>query len=397
MLSKKSINDLTASFLQGKRVLVRVDFNVPMKDGTITDDARIRASLPTIKDLQSKGAKIILATHLGRPDGQVVESLRVAPIAKRLSELLGESVAVASDCIGSEVQEQTHQLKAGQILLLENVRFHKEETDNAPEFSKALASLADLFVQDAFGTVHRAHSSTEGVAHFIPAYAGYLIEKELNFLDGAIANPKRALVAIIGGSKVSSKMGVLTHLLDKVDTLIIGGGMTFTFLCAKGLEIGKSLCEKDRIEEASAFLKKAEHSRTKVVFPADQVVVSTFDGNAPTQTVPIDQIPADKLGVDVGPATVKEIAEIVKTAQTILWNGPLGVFEVPAFSHGTFGVAQLLADSNAITIIGGGDSAAAIAQAGLIDKMTHISTGGGASLEFLEGKTLPGIAILENK
>jgi len=397
MAAKKNIGDLSADRLQGKRVLVRVDFNVPMKDGVISDDARIRAALPTIQELCSKGAKVVLATHLGRPDGNVVESMRVAPVAKQLSVLLGKPVPVASDCIGDAVKAQVEALKPGDVLMLENVRFHKEETDNDPSFAKALSELADVFVQEAFGTVHRAHASTEGVAHFIPGYAGHLIQKELDFLDGAISNPKRPLVAIIGGSKVSTKMGVLSHLLDKVDVLIIGGGMTFTFLLAKGLEIGKSLSEKDRVDEAKAFLKKAESSRTRVVFPVDQVVADAFSATATTQIVPINRIPADTLGVDVGPATVAEIKEIVASAKTILWNGPLGVFEMEPFSHGTFAVAKLLAESNAITIIGGGDSAAAIAQAGLIEKMTHISTGGGASLEFLEGKTLPGIAVLETK
>lgn len=394
---KKNIDDLSAGFLQGKRVLVRVDFNVPIRDGVITDDARILAALPTIRSLQAKGAKVVLVTHLGRPDGRVIEDLRVAPLAKQLSVLLGQPVPVASDCIGDSVKSTVNALNPGDVLLLENVRFHKEETDNNPAFAKALSELADVFVQEAFGTVHRAHASTEGVAHFIPAVSGYLIQKELDFLDGAIRSPKRPLVAIIGGSKVSSKMGVLSHLLDKVDVLIIGGGMTFTFLLAKGFEIGKSLCEKDRVEEAAAFLKKAETSRTKVVFPVDQVVADSFSVAATTHIVPIDRIPEGTMGMDVGPETVAEIKAIVETAQTILWNGPLGVFEMEPFSHGTFAVARLLADSSAITIVGGGDSAAAIADAGLIDRMTHISTGGGASLEFLEGKDLPGITVLETK
>ncbi len=394
---KKNIDDLSAGFLQGKRVLVRVDFNVPIRDGVITDDARILAALPTIRSLQAKGAKVVLVTHLGRPDGRVIEDLRVAPLAKQLSVLLGQPVPVASDCIGDSVKSTVNALNPGDVLLLENVRFHKEEMDNNPAFAKALSELADVFVQEAFGTVHRAHASTEGVAHFIPAVSGYLIQKELDFLDGAIRSPKRPLVAIIGGSKVSSKMGVLSHLLDKVDVLIIGGGMTFTFLLAKGFEIGKSLCEKDRVEEAAAFLKKAETSRTKVVFPVDQVVADSFSVAATTHIVPIDRIPEGTMGMDVGPETVAEIKAIVETAQTILWNGPLGVFEMEPFSHGTFAVARLLADSSAITIVGGGDSAAAIADAGLIDRMTHISTGGGASLEFLEGKDLPGITVLETK
>jgi phosphoglycerate kinase len=396
MLAKKSIRDLSDKDLEGKRVFVRVDFNVPFENGYISDDARIKGALPTIQYLIDHKAKVILASHLGQPKGKDI-ALTLLPIAKRLSELLGQPVPLASDCVGDDVKAIIGALQPGHCVLLENVRFHPGETANDPAFAKQLADLADIFVQDAFGTAHRAHASTAGIAAFIPAYAGFLVEKEINFLDGAIQNPKRPLAAIIGGSKVSSKIGVLKFLLGKVDVLVIGGGMAFTFLKAMGYEIGKSLCENDKLDEASAFLKEAKTTHTKVMLPVDQVVVKEFRADAPYEIVSIDAIPADGIGVDAGPETIRQIQAEVQSAQTVLWNGPLGVFEMPQFSKGTYEVAHILVESPAVTIVGGGDSASAIAKAGLADKMSHISTGGGASLEFLEGKLLPGIAVLENR
>lgn len=395
MLNKKTIRDIPSC--EGQRVLVRVDFNVPMHNGTITDDARIRAALPTLQFLKDKGAKIIIMSHFGRPKGSPSDNLRLAPISTRLSELMRSPVTQLTDCIGETVTSAVNAMNNGDIVMLENVRFYNEETQNNSNFAKQLASLGDLFVQEAFGTSHRAHASTAGVAAFIPAYAGFLIEKELEFLDKAISQPQRPLVAIIGGAKVSTKFSVLKNLLNVVDTLIIGGGMTYTFLKAQGLEIGTSLCEDEKLEEAKQFLEDAKTSSTTVILPIDQVVVPEFKEDAPSQIVGNDAIPRDHLGVDIGPKTISLIQDAVKDAGTVLWNGPLGVFEMKPFSKGTFSVADTLANSNAITIIGGGDSAAAIAQAGLTDKMTHISTGGGASLEFLEGKVLPGIDILEDQ
>jgi phosphoglycerate kinase len=395
MLNKKTIRDIQT--LEGQRVLVRVDFNVPMQNGSITDDARIRAALPTLTYLKDKGAKIILMSHFGRPKGTVVDDMRLTPISQRLSECLNAPVTQLNDCIGDDVTAAVNAMSNGEIIMLENVRFYSEETNNDPEFAKKLASLGDIFVQEAFGTSHRAHASTAGVAQYIPAYAGFLIEKELEFLDKAISQPQRPLMAIIGGAKVSTKFSVLKNLLNVVDTLVIGGGMTYTFLKAQGLEIGTSLCEDEKLEEAKQFLEDAKTSSTSVVLPVDQVVVPEFKEDAPSQIVENDAIPSDHLGVDIGPKTIDIIQSAVKEAGTVLWNGPLGVFEMKPFSKGTFSVAETLANSSAITIIGGGDSAAAIAQAGLTDKMTHISTGGGASLEFLEGKVLPGIDILEDQ
>ena len=395
MLNKKTIWDIQAC--EGQRVLVRVDFNVPMQNGSITDDARIRAALPTLQFLKDKGAKIIIMSHFGRPKGTASDDLRLAPISQRLSELLNSPVTQLTDCIGDDVTSAVSNMNNGDIIMLENVRFYNEETNNDSNFAKQLASLGDLFVQEAFGTSHRAHASTAGVAQFIPAYAGFLIEKELEFLDKAISQPQRPLIAIIGGSKVSTKFNVLKNLLNVVDTLIIGGGMTYTFLKAQGLEIGTSLCEDEKVEEAKQFLEDAKSSSTNVILPVDQVVVPEFKEDAPSQIVDNNSIPSDHLGVDIGTDTIELIQNAVKDAGTVLWNGPLGVFEMKPFSTGTFSVANTLASSNAITIIGGGDSAAAIAQAGLTDKMTHISTGGGASLEFLEGKVLPGIDILEDQ
>ncbi|MGE4169339.1 MAG: phosphoglycerate kinase [Candidatus Margulisiibacteriota bacterium] len=396
-MDKKSIRDLSASDIQGKRFLVRVDFNVPIQNGVITDDTRIRAALPTLRLICDAGGTAIVVTHIGRPDGVVVEALRVTTVAKHLETLLGRPVLKLNDSVGPAVEAAVQNLNNGQVAMLENIRFYKAETDNDPAFAKQLADLADYFVQDAFGTAHRAHASTAGVAQFIPALAGLLVEREIQFLSGAIQDPKRPLAAIIGGAKVSSKIGVLEHLLGTVDILIIGGGMAFTFFKAQGFEIGKSLCEDSAIETAKAFLAKAKTTKTQVILPVDQVVVETFSNEAPSQVVAISDFPATGIGVDAGPKTIALIQDALADAKTILWNGPLGVFELDNFAKGTFAIAALLAQSSAITIIGGGDSVAAVEKAGVAAKMTHISTGGGASLEFLEGKTLPGIAVLEPK
>lgn len=397
MLSKKTIDDLTRNDLDGKRVLVRVDYNVPLHDGVIMDDARIRGTMPTLRYLLDRGAMLIIISHLGRPEGVVDESLRLRPVSVRLSELLGKPVGYSSDCVGAEAEAKVKALKPGDVLLLENIRFHKEEIENESGFSKKLASFGDIFVQEAFGTSHRVHASTSGIAAYLPGYAGFLIKKELTVLAAAVASPKRPFVAIIGGAKVSSKFRVLETLLGVVDTLVIGGGMAFTFLKAQGKEIGKSLCEDDKIEEALSFLNKAKSSRTNVLLPVDQVVVSVFKEDALATVVDCDHISSHTMGVDIGPKTIEAISKVCKEAKTVLWNGPLGVFEMAPFSKGTFAVANVLAENDGITIVGGGDSAAAIAKAGLVDKMTHISTGGGASLEFLEGRDLPGISVLQNK
>jgi len=396
MSKPKLLRNIATTTLKGQRVLVRVDFNVPFEDGRISDDVRIRAALPTITYLVSHGAKVILMSHLGQPKGRDSQ-FSMAPVAERLRVLLGQLVSLAPDCVGDAVQEMVSQLLPGDVVLLENVRFHPQETQNDPSFAYQLSQLGDIFVQEAFGTAHRAHASTVGVGAFLPSYAGFLVEKELNFLGGAIASPKVPFVAIIGGSKVSSKIGVLKHLLGKVDDLVIGGGMAFTFLKAMGYEVGNSLCENDKLEEAKKFLEDVKTSRTKVHLPLDQVVVETFSNDAPSEIVSIEHLPQNGMGVDIGPKTIQDLTSLLSNAGTILWNGPMGVFELSNFSKGTFAIAHALAESSAITIVGGGDSASAIAKAGLVDKMTHISTGGGASLEFLEGKVLPGIAILEAK
>ena len=393
-MNKKTIRDLD---FNNKRVLTRVDFNVPMKDGVITDDKRITAALPTIKYLSEQGGKVILMSHFGRPKGQVVDSMRLDPVAKRLSELLGKPVLKLDDCIGEEVQKALEGMQPGDVALLENVRFYAEEEKNDPEFAKKLASLGDVYVNDAFGAAHRAHASTAGVAEYLPAVSGFLMEKELQFLGEAVNNPKRPFVAILGGAKVSDKIAVITSLLEKVDTLIIGGGMAYTFLKAKGYEIGKSLLDAERIEFCQGLIKDAEAKGVKLLLPVDVVVASEFSADADNKVVDADQIPADWEGLDIGPKTRELFAEAIKSAATVIWNGPMGVFEFPAFAKGTTAVAQALADSDAITVIGGGDSAAAVEQAGLAEKMTHISTGGGASLEFLEGKELPGVAALDDK
>jgi len=394
-MAKKSIAELGEKDLKGKRVLVRVDFNVPMdKEKKITDDTRIKESLPTIKYLFEKGAKVILVSHLGRPSG-VTEDLRLNPIAKRLEELLKKKVTKLNDSVGEEVEQAISKMNNGDIVLLENIRFYKEEEANDEQFARKLAELADIYVNDAFGTAHRAHASTAGVAQFLPAYAGFLIQKELDVMGKALTDPKRPFVAIIGGAKISTKIAVLKNLLNKVDTLIIGGGMVYTFLKAKGLEIGKSLVEDKAIDQAKVFMAQAEAGKAKVIFAKDVVVASEMSDKASTKVVKVEQIPPDMMGVDAGPETIKIIKEEIRKAGTVVWNGPVGVFEIPKFAKGTNEIARALADSKAVSIIGGGDSAAAVEAAGVADKITHISTGGGASLEFLEGKELPGIAVLQ--
>lgn len=395
MMAKMTIKDLE---VQGKRVLVRVDFNVPVDEsGQITDDRRIKAALPTIRDLAEKGGRVILVSHFGRPKG-VDDRLRMDQIGLRLQELIGKKVVKVNDCIGEEVKKAVAAMEDGDILLLENVRFYKEETANDPEFARQLAELADLYVNDAFGTAHRAHASTEGVTKYLKtAAAGYLIEKELEIMGKAISNPERPLVAILGGAKVADKLGVITNLLNKVDALIIGGGMAFTFLKAKGLEIGKSLLDAERIEFAKEMIAQAEAKGVKLLLPVDVVVTDDLKNPTIKKTVPAEAIPADLLGVDIGPETVKLYAAAIKEAKTVIWNGPMGVFENPDFAVGTNGIAQAMAEVEAITIVGGGDSAAAVEQLGFAEKMTHISTGGGASLEFLEGKQLPGVVALTDK
>lgn len=399
-MSKKTVADLSASDLSGKRVLVRADFNVPVDEaGNITDDTRIRAALPTIQDLTSKGAKVILSSHFGRPKG-VDDKQRLTPVAKRLSELLGQTVEKPSDCIGDEVAAKVAALQNGQVLLLENVRFHPEEEKNDPEFAKQLAANADLYVNDAFGTAHRAHASTEGVTKYLkPSVAGYLIEKELEYLQNAIENPQRPLAAIIGGSKVSSKIGVIETLLEKCDKLIIGGGMIFTFYKARGLSVGKSLVEEDKLELAKSLEAKAKERGVQLLLPTDVVVADKFDKDANSQTVSIDAIPDGWMGLDIGPDSVKMFQEALADCKSVIWNGPMGVFEFDKFAVGTEAIAHSLADltkKGAVTIIGGGDSVAAVEKVGVADQMSHISTGGGASLELLEGKVLPGIAALDD-
>ena len=399
-MAKKSVANLSASDVAGKRVLVRADFNVPLDDaGKITDDTRIRAALPTIQDLVGKGAKVILTSHFGRPKGKVVESMRLTPVAERLSELLGKPVVKTSDCIGEEVTRQVEAMNNGQVILLENVRFHSEEEENDPEFAKALAANADIYVNDAFGTAHRAHASTEGVTQYLsPSVAGYLIEKELQYLQAAIESPQRPLAAIVGGSKVSSKIGVIETLLDKVDKLFIGGGMIFTFYKAQGKTVGSSLVEEDKLELAKELQAKAQEKGVDLLLPTDVVVADKFAADANTQTVSVDAIPDGWMGLDIGPDSIKTFQEALKACKSVIWNGPMGVFEFEKFAAGTNGVAQTLAGltpQGVTTIIGGGDSVAAVEQAGLAAQMSHISTGGGASLELLEGKVLPGIAALD--
>ena len=381
-------------------MLVRADFNVPLDDqGAITDDTRIRAALPTIQDLTGKGAKVILTSHFGRPKGKVVESMRLTPVAKRLSEVLGQAVVKCDDCIGDQVTAAVGALQNSQVALLENVRFYAEEEKNDPEFAKQLASVADLFVNDAFGTAHRAHASTEGVTKFLkPSVAGFLIEKELKYLQSAIENPQKPLAAIIGGSKVSSKIGVIETLLEKVDKLLIGGGMIFTFYKARGLSVGKSLVEDDKLELAKSLEVKAKEKGVDLLLPTDVVVADNFAPDANAQTVSIEAIPDGWMGLDIGPDSIKVFQEALSTCKSVIWNGPMGVFEFDKFAQGTEAIAHTLAGltgQGATTIIGGGDSVAAVEKVGVASQMSHISTGGGASLELLEGKELPGIAALD--
>lgn len=399
-MSKKTVANLSAADVSGKRVLVRVDFNVPLDEaGNITDDTRIRAALPTIQDLTSKGGKVILTSHFGRPKG-VDDKLRLTPVAKRLSELLGQEVIKFDDCIGDEVASGTAAMQNGQVALLENVRFYKEEEKNDPEFAKKLASVADLYVNDAFGTAHRAHASTEGVTHYLkPSVAGYLIEKELQYLQAAIENPQRPLAAIIGGSKVSSKITVIETLLEKCDKLLLGGGMIFTFFKARGLNVGKSLVEEDKLELAKSLEAKAKARGVQLLLPTDVVVADNFAADANAQTVSVESIPDGWMGLDVGPDSVKTFQAALADCKSVLWNGPMGVFEFDKFAVGTEAIARTLADltkTGTSTIIGGGDSVAAVEKVGVADQMSHISTGGGASLELLEGKVLPGIAALDD-
>ena len=433
-LNKKTIEDVN---VKGKKVLCRVDFNVPMDGERITDENRINGALPTIKYLLNNGAALILCSHMGKPHNVFndkiklnkkekakieklpeaeqaeataaalekakndVKKLSLAPVAKRLSELLGQEVIMASDVIGPDAQAKAAALKPGQVMVLQNLRFHAEEEKNDPDFAKALASMADLFVNDAFGTAHRAHASTEGVTHYLPAVCGYLIEKELRIMGKALENADRPFVAVLGGAKIEDKLNVINNLLEKVDTLIIGGGMAFTFLKAQGLEVGKSLLDESKIDYCKDMMKKAEEKGVKLLLPIDTVCIKEFPNpiDAPVETLIVDagKIPADMEGCDIGPKTVALFGEAIKAAKTVVWNGPMGVFENPTLAQGTIAVAQALADSEAVTIVGGGDSAAACEQLGFADRITHISTGGGASLEFLEGRELPGIACLEDK
>ncbi len=385
--------------LSGKRVLLRCDFNVPLdkQTGEITSDKRIVASLPTINYLLEKGVKLTVCSHMGKPKGEVVPGLSLKPVAKRLSELLGKPVAFATDVAGEDSVKKAAALQPGELLLIENVRFEKGETKNDPELSKKLAALGEVFVSDAFGSVHRAHSSTVGVAEFLPAYAGLLVEKELSIMGKALEQPKRPFVAILGGAKVSDKIGVITNLIDKVDTLIIGGGMAYTFFKAKGYEIGTSLLEADKVDLAKELMQKAADKGINFLLPVDTAIGDRFAPDCQKQIVDSSNIPSDWMGMDIGTKTQELFANAVKSAGTVVWNGPMGVFEFPAFAEGTKAVAKALADSDAITIVGGGDSAAAVEQLGFADKMTHISTGGGASLEFLEGKELPGVVCLLNR
>jgi phosphoglycerate kinase len=393
-MNKKSVKDVD---VRGKRVFCRVDFNVPMENGVITDDTRIRAALPTIQYLVEQGAKVILASHLGRPKGKVVEEMRLTAVAERLSEYLGKTVTKLDEVVGDPVKARVAEMKEGDVLLLENVRFEAGEEKNDPELARAFAELADLYVNDAFGTAHRAHASTAGVAEHLPAVAGFLMQKEIDTLGKALSNPERPFTAIIGGAKVKDKIGVIENLLDKVDNLIIGGGLSYTFIHAQGLRIGKSLLEEDKVELAKMFMQKAAEKGVRLLLPVDAVVADRFAPDAEAKTVDIGAIPDDMMGLDIGPKTRELFAEVIKASRLVIWNGPMGVFEMDRFAEGTNAVARALAESDAFSIVGGGDSAAAIEKAGLADKVDHISTGGGASLEFLEGKVLPGVAVLMNK
>ncbi|AEA18822.1 MULTISPECIES: phosphoglycerate kinase [Bacillales] len=394
-MNKKSIRDVD---LKGKRVFCRVDFNVPMKEGKITDETRIRAALPTIQYLVEQGAKVILASHLGRPKGQAVEELRLTPVAARLGELLGKDVKKADEAFGPVAQEMVAAMNEGDVLVLENVRFYAGEEKNDAELAKEFAALADIFVNDAFGAAHRAHASTAGIADYLPAVSGLLMEKELDVLGKALSNPERPFTAIIGGAKVKDKIGVIRHLLDKVDNLIIGGGLAYTFVKALGHEIGLSLCEDDKIELAKEFMQLAKEKGVNFYMPVDVVITEEFSETATTKIVGIDSIPSNWEGVDIGPKTREIYADVIKNSKLVVWNGPMGVFEMTPFAEGTKAVGQALADAeDTYSVIGGGDSAAAVEKFGMADKMSHISTGGGASLEFMEGKELPGVVCLNDK
>jgi len=393
-MNKKTVEDIDAS---GKRVLVRVDFNVPQDEsGNITDDTRIKAALPTIRYLIDRGAKLILVSHLGRPKG-VTEKLRMDPVAKRLSELLGKPVRKLDDVIGPDVEAAVNALSPGDVVLLENVRFYAEEEANDPDFAKKLASLADIYVNDAFGTAHRAHASTEGAAHYLPAVSGFLMQKEIDYLSKAITNPDRPYVAVLGGAKVADKIPVIENLIDKVDALLIGGGMAYTFLKAKGYEVGKSLLDESSLDLVKEQMDKAAAKDIKFELPEDVVVADRLAPDANIKVVPVSEIPADWIGLDIGPKTSERFRKYILEAGTVVWNGPMGVFEMEPFAGGTRAVAQAMADSGAVTIVGGGDAVAAVEQMGFADRMSHVSTGGGASLEFLEGKQLPGVVALNDK
>ena len=397
MLNKKTIDDIN---VKGKRVLVRCDFNVPVQDGKITDDTRITAAVPTIKKLINDGGRVILCSHMGKPKGQVKEELSLAPVAERLSEILGQKVVFARDneVVGANARAAVQAMKDGDVILLENTRFRPEEEKNGEELSKDLASLADVYVNDAFGTAHRAHSSTAGVTAYVPeAVVGYLMEKEINFLGNAVDNPVRPFAAILGGSKVSSKISVIDNLLEKVDVLLIGGGMAYTFVKAAGGKIGKSLVEEDYLDYASNMVKKAAEKNVKLLLPVDCIIASEISNDVPCKPCDINNIPDDMMGLDIGPKSIELFKDAIKDCKTVIWNGPMGVFETANFAKGTEAIAAALAELDATTIIGGGDSAAAVNQLGYGDKMTHISTGGGASLEFLEGKELPGVAVIAEK
>lgn len=395
MIMKKSVRDID---LKGKSVIMRVDFNVPLdKDGNITDDTRIQAALPTIQYVLEQGTKLILMSHLGRPKGQVKDELRLTPVSKRLSELLGKEVIQCKDSIGEETRKIISGMQVGDVALLENLRFHKEEEANDPEFAKTLAVYADVYVNDAFGTAHRAHASTEGIAHNLPAVAGFLMEKEIDFLGRLLYQPEQPYIAIVGGAKVSTKIAVLEKLLEKVNILMIGGGMSYTFLKAKGFEIGRSLVETDKVSLAFELMKKAEEKGVKFMLPLDHVVAEKVDESAKTRTVETNSMPQQMIGLDIGPKTIRVYKKEIKQGKTILWNGPMGVFEVEKFARGTAQIAKALASCRGTTVIGGGDSVAAVNKIGVANKIDHVSTGGGASLEFLEGKELPGIQALQNK
>ena len=394
MFLKKSMNDLD---VKGKRVFVRVDFNVPMEEGKITDETRIRAAIPTIEQLVNAGAKVILASHLGRPKGEVKEDMRLTAVGERLSELMGKPVTKLDESIGADVEAAVNNMQDGDIILLENVRFHKGEEKNDETLAKEFAKLADLYVNDAFGAAHRAHASTEGIAKHVPAVSGLLMEKELDVLGKALSNPERPFTAIIGGAKVKDKIGVIENLLDKVDHLIIGGGLVFTFVKAMGHDIGKSLLEEDKIELAKGFIEKAKEKGVQLHMPVDAVVANEFSKDADTKVVAIDAIPTDWMGLDIGPKTAENYAKVIKQSKLIIWNGPMGVFEMEKFANGTKTVADAMATTDGYTIIGGGDSAAAVEKFEVASKMDHISTGGGASLELMEGKELPGIVALNDK